>query len=316
MMNNKQQNGESMDHLNQIFLSPPRPQITQLDLLPFPDRSFLDYEKYNNYNGHAMVKNKVALLTTRGCPYGCAYCHKIWPKTHMIRSAENIMEEVKLYYDIGITNFSITDDIFNFNAKNSIRFFEYVLKEKMDVRFFFPNGLRGDILTRSYIDLMVEAGTILVDLALETASPRLQKLIGKRMNIEKLQRNLEYFCNNYPQVILNLNVMHGFPTETKEEAQASIDFIKSLKWLHFPYFNLLKIYPGTEMERVALENGVSAKAIADSIKMTFHELPETLPFEKSFTFEPIKSKPDNFELYNQVKIPWHPRFLLFLTVCR
>jgi amino acid adenylation domain-containing protein len=261
-----------------------RSQVTDLDSLPMPDRSLVDYGKYAPYIGDAMVKNTyISLQATRGCPYNCAYCHKIWPKSHVYRSAENILAEVKLYYDMGVRRFSFVDDIFNLNIKNSTRFYELLIKNGMDVELFFPNGMRGDILTGDYIDLLIAAGTRSFSMALETASPRLQKLIGKNINIEKLHENLEYACAKYPHIILELFTMHGFPTETKEEAMMTLDFIKSLKWLDFPYVNILRIYSHTEMEALALANGVKKSDIIRSEGSAYHELPDTLPFDRSFT---------------------------------
>lgn len=266
-------------------ITPPRPQIIDLDSLPFPDRSLIDYEKYNRYIGHAMVKHTITLQATRGCPFKCVYCHKIWPKTHMVRSAENLIEEVQLFYNMGIRRFTIIDDIFNFNIENSSRFFRLIIEQGLKVQFFFPNGMRGDILTPDYIDLMVAAGTVSLALALETNSPRLQKLISKNINLERLRQNIEYFCQKHPHVILELNTMLGFPSETKEEALLTLDFLKNVKWIHFPYINILKIYPNTDMAKLAVEYGVSPSDIAASEDLAYHELPDTLPFEKSFALE-------------------------------
>ena len=268
-----------------IHLTEVRSQITDLDFLPIPDRSLVDYEKYNQFLGQAMVKNFVSLMGTRGCPYYCAYCHKIWPKRHVIRSAENIFAEVKLYYDTGVRRFAFIDDIFNLDRKNSMRFFNLIIENGLDVQLFFPNGMRADILTKDYIDLMVKAGTISVAFAIETASPRLQKLIGKNLNLEKCRENIEYMVKKYPHVILELFTMHGFPSETKEEALMTLDFIKSVKWLHFPYVSILRIYPSTDMAKLAIENGISEEAIFRSEDLAFHELPETLVFDKSFTLK-------------------------------
>jgi amino acid adenylation domain-containing protein len=268
-----------------IHLTPRRPQITQLDELPFPDRSMVDYEKYTRLIGHAMVKYSISIQATRGCPYKCVYCHKIWPKTHIVRSAENIFEEVHQLYKIGVRRFTIIDDIFNFNVKNSSRFFQAIVDHGLQLHLFFPNGMRGDILNRDYIDLMVKAGTIAVSLALETNSPRLQKMVGKHLNLKRLKENIQYICEAHPHVILELNTMLGFPTETEEEAGMTLDFIKSIKWIHFPYLNILKIFPGTDMAELAMKNGVTAEQIARSEDCAYHELPETLPFDKSFTIE-------------------------------
>jgi len=259
-----------------------RPQIKDLDRLPIPNRSLVNYEKYSRYIGQTMVKNSLSLQATRGCPYNCAYCHKIWPKSHVFRGAENIFAEVLRYYHMGVRRFAFIDDVFNLNIKNSSRFFQLIIEKKLQVQIFFPAGLRGDILTKEYIDLMAQAGIVGFGLALETASPRLQKLIGKNLNIEKLRENIQYICKQYPNIILELFIMTGFPTETKEEALKTLEFLKSVKWVDFPYLSILRIYSNTDMETLALKHGVSKQSIASSENLAFHEMPDTLPFEKSF----------------------------------
>jgi radical SAM superfamily enzyme YgiQ (UPF0313 family) len=274
-----------MPEIHDLHVTGSQQPITRLDNLPIPDRSLVDLEKYHRYIGQAMVKRCIALEATRGCPYRCTYCYQLRSGGHAYRSARHIFAEVKLYYDQGVRNFAFVDDIFNLNTRNSMRFFQLIIDNGLDLRLFFPAGLRGDILTREYIDLMVEAGTVNAALALETASPRLQKLIGKNLNIEILRENIDYFCSRHPGVILELFTMHGFPTETESEAMMTLDFIKSIKWLHFPYINLLRIFPHTRMEKIAIANGISPQAILQSQDLSYHELPETLPFDKGFTFE-------------------------------
>lgn len=273
-----------MDREREIYLTGARPAIANIDELPFPDRSLIDYTKYVRYIGQAMVKNRVSLYSSRGCPYHCKYCDAVWSKKQVCRSAENLFEELKKYYDIGIRRFSIIDDIFNLNIKNSSRFFKLLIKNSLDIKIFFPAGLRGDILTEDYIDLMVEAGCAGFAIALETPEPRLQELIGKNLNIDRLLKNAEYTCTKHPQVLLEFFAMHGFPTETEEEALHTLDVIKSFKWIHFPYLNLLRIYSNTGMEKIAVENGISLAAIKRSETLALHEISETLPFEKAFTY--------------------------------
>jgi amino acid adenylation domain-containing protein len=265
------------------FLTPPRAQITDYALIPIPDRSLISHRRYNKRIGLASAKHTISLQATRGCPYKCLYCHKIWPKNHVYRPAENLYEEIEMYYAMGVRRFVFVDDIFNLNRENSTRFFKMIIQNGLDIHMFFSNGLRSDLLTPEYIDLMVEAGTVSLALALETASPRLQKLLRKNMNLDKLRKSLEYFCSTYPHVVLELFLMHGFPTETEAEANITLDFLKALKWVDFPYLNLLKIYPNTDMAEMAMEKGITAEAIARSSQMGYHELPQTLPFDKSFT---------------------------------
>jgi amino acid adenylation domain-containing protein len=260
----------------------PREQVKDFDRLPLPDRTLVNSETYHRFIGIAMGKRTVSLQTSRGCPFQCAYCHKLWPKTHVTRSAENIFAEISRCFDAGIRRFVFLDDIFNLERKNSTRLLEMIIKRDMGLQLFFPNGMRGDILTKEFIDLMVSAGTVNTSLALESVSPRIQRLIRKNLNLEKFRESVAYFTQKYPQVILEMGLMLGFPTETEEETRQTLDFLKEYRWIHFPNVHILKIYPNTDMYRIALENGISRAAIHSSVNLAYHELPETLPYSKAF----------------------------------
>ncbi|MCP4157784.1 MAG: AMP-binding protein, partial [bacterium] len=199
-------------------VTPPRPQIVDFDSMPIPDRTLVPYEKYHKNIGIALAKHTVSIQATRGCPYNCLYCHKIWPKKHVVRSAENIFDEITRCYEAGARRIVFIDDIFNLDKKNSARLLQKIIDSPMELQLFFPNGLRGDILTKEFIDLMIEAGTVNMDLALESASPRIQKLLNKNLDLEKFRENVKYITEKHPHVILEMEMMHGFPTETEEEA--------------------------------------------------------------------------------------------------
>ena len=119
-----------------------RPQIINLDQLPTPDRNLIDYSEYHVYVGHAGVKHSVAIQATRGCPYTCFYCdiYKTSP-VHRRRSVETIFDQVKMLSDIGLKRFEFIDDIFNVHKRDFMAFFELILKNNLDVSFYFPTGL-------------------------------------------------------------------------------------------------------------------------------------------------------------------------------
>ena len=102
--------------------------------------------------------------------------------------------------------------------------------------------MKGDLLDEELIDLMVEGGSIGLNLSLEHASPRMQKVMRKGLNINRFHDVLTYITKKYPEVILTLNAMHGFPTETEEEAMLTLDFIKSIKWIDFRIYIMLEFF--------------------------------------------------------------------------
>ncbi len=267
-----------------IIQTAQRPQFRDLDQLPLINRSLIDYNAYHQYIGHAGVKYSMAVQATRGCPYKCFYCdiYKT-AKNHFRRSDEHLFHEIQTLYDMGVRRVEFIDDIFNVNSKGFIRFFEMVLKRNLKMQFFFPTGLKGDLLTKDMIDLMVEGGSVGINLSLEHASPRMQGVMRKNLNVDKLKENLTYISEKYPSVILTLNAMHGFPTETEDEAMETLNFIKSIKWLDFPYLHNVRIFPGTELEEFALEVGIPRELIEGSQDMSYHEFAPTLPFPAEFT---------------------------------
>ena len=202
-----QRRGETRLTPEKPYLTAQRPQIVDMDGLPIINRSLVSYEKYYQHISGTIAQYTISLSGTRGCPYHCVYCHKLWPKKHVRRSAENISREIRCCYDMGIRNFTFIDDIFNLDEKNSSRVFRMIIKNCPGTRLFFPNGVRGDILTHEYIDLMMEAGMVNLTLPLETASPRIQRLIRKNLRLEKFKENIEYIIKKYPQVILELEMM-------------------------------------------------------------------------------------------------------------
>tara|TARA_B100000035_G_scaffold296075_1_gene287693 strand:+ start:471 stop:2114 length:1644 start_codon:yes stop_codon:yes gene_type:complete len=267
-----------------IFKTKTRKQFNNLDTLPTYDRSLVDYKKYNDRIGHAGVKYSMAVQATRGCPYRCFYCD-VYKTTlhHFRRSVDSVFEEVKMLAGMGIQRVEFIDDIFNVKKKDFVEFFNRVKKENLKLSFFFPTALKGDLLDKESIDAMMEGGAVGVNVSLESASPRMQKVMRKNLNIPRFKENLEYICKNYPEAVTTLNTMHGFPTETEEEALMTLDFILSLKWVHFPYTHIVRIFPGTDLEKFAIEHGVGVKAINESIDKSYHVVTNTLPFEKEFT---------------------------------
>ena len=275
----------------EIFKTSSRAQIgyqtsilPSLDDLPMIDRSLIDYTKYHKYVGHAGRKNSMAMQATRGCPYKCFYCD-IYKTTinHYRRSVENIVEEVKVLADLGIRRIEFIDDIFNVNVKHCYSFFEKMSKSGLNLEFMFPNGLKGDLFTKELLDMMVEGGLRGMNLSLEHASPRLQKVMRKNLDVDRFRENIQYVASKYPHVVVGLYTMHGFPTETEAEAHETLEYIKSIKWAHFPYMFNVRIFPGTEIEHFALEQGISKKLIEESQDMSYAEGSPTIAFSRDFT---------------------------------
>ncbi len=224
-----------------------RALITDVDAIPFPDYSLVDLEAYQGISNHAFQSSYdcAFIFATRGCPYRCFYCHQFFGKQIRRRSPENVVGEMEAHYlERGTKTFVFLDDLFNVPKEKGKEVLRLIAKRLPDVNINFPNGLRADQLDDEFLDLLEEAGTVHLILAIESATPRLQKLMGKNMKIE---RAMEFIHKASRRFIVGSFFMAGFPTETMDEVMHTISLAKELDYVAQPVLSIVRVYPGTSL---------------------------------------------------------------------
>ena len=230
---------------------------SRLDEIPFPDWDLVNVEDYSNsFNFNApFLKNEryMPIFTSRGCPYHCIYCHNLYGKTVRLRSMENIFQELEiLYHRHKIREIQIIDDIFNLHRERVLEFCAGIKERQWDLGISFPNGVRGDILDRETIQALKEAGCYSMTFAVETTSLRLQKMLKKNLHIEKLVENVRIAAEE--GIITFGFFMVGFPTETREEMQDTMEFAER-SLIDFPRVFQVRPHPGTALFDLAVQEG-------------------------------------------------------------
>lgn len=226
--------------------------IENLDELPFPAWDLVKPELYFNsyrFTPIGFRTRYVSIITSRACPYQCIYCHNIFGKKFRMRSPENVIEEIEeLKRRFEVNEVEIVDDIFNLYEDRVISIFEGIIRRNINLKFSFPNGLRSDRLSDETLEIMRKGGTIYISFAIESGSPRIQKLIKKNLNLEKARRAIEksvklgIFSNGF--------FMLGFPGETEEDMKMTVDFAISSP-LHSAMFFVVIPHRGTELYSMA-----------------------------------------------------------------
>jgi anaerobic magnesium-protoporphyrin IX monomethyl ester cyclase len=234
----------------------PMPWIKDLDSIPFPDHADVDLGEFALVENPMRIPNGerwAPLFTQRGCPYRCTYCHEGFGKAGRQRSAQNVLEEIFwLHREKGVTHFAVLDDIFNVEKDRAKAIMRGVIRSGLRVRFSFPNALRGDIMDRELVDLLVEAGTVCIHYAVESASPRIQKWVKKNLRLSKLDEIVDY--TSQFNVLLRGFYMVGFPGETEEELRATVDHAIQSRFTE-TYLSVLCMWPGTRIHEAAVRDG-------------------------------------------------------------
>ncbi|MHC5065905.1 MAG: B12-binding domain-containing radical SAM protein [Planctomycetota bacterium] len=239
------------------FFTPPRDFIQDLDSLPIPAYDLIDLPAYFKTPRHSRLiahPEYTTVVSTRGCPYGCTYCHVTMGKKTRFRSAEKVVEELEhLVKNYGVREIQWADDIWNLRKDRSKKICDLILEKGLKIKMAWPNGVRGDIIDQELIDKMSAAGAYMITFAPESGSPRVQKYIQKNAKLDKLQNVITMaakkgiFCHGF--------FMVGFPTETEEEMQMTFDYALESK-LNTASFFIVNANPGTKLYEQAKALGL------------------------------------------------------------
>jgi radical SAM superfamily enzyme YgiQ (UPF0313 family) len=115
--------------------------------------------------------------------------------------------------------------------------------------------LRGDILTPELIDLMKAAGTFKTSIAIESGTKRMQKYMRKNLKFENAKRSIKWLTDR--RILTHAFFLVGFPTETEEEIQATIEFSKEIT-AHTASFFIVNPFKGTELADIVEKRGGKA----------------------------------------------------------
>jgi len=235
----------------------PRPFIKDLDSLPAIDWGLVDLGVYSRTMNFAHLPpdraGYVPMITTRGCPYGCSYCHKFFGKNVRSMSPAAIAAEMdRIARTYGVREFHIVDDIFNHRRGRVIEFCREIEARRLDVRLAFPNGLRGDILDAEDVGALSSTGLFFTALAIESVVPRIQRLVRKNLDVERVFEVASSFAGG--GVLTRAFVMLGFPTETREEMEETVRRVVESEF-HMAMFFSVTPYPGTPLFDIAVRSG-------------------------------------------------------------
>jgi anaerobic magnesium-protoporphyrin IX monomethyl ester cyclase len=223
------------------------PVIEDLDTLPLPAYDLINLRKYWPLQSMTPLPRRryVCMVSSRGCPYQCMWCHNIFGKRFRAHSPERMLDEIEqAIREWGVTDVEFLDDIFNLDKKRVVEFCELAQRRNLRFKMTFPNAIRTDILDREVVDAMVDTGMYFCSFALEAGSPRIQQYTGKRLNIPQFLKGVEMAVAR--GVFANGFMMLGFPTETEDELKQTLD-VACDSQLHTASFFTVMPFPHTRL---------------------------------------------------------------------
>ena len=181
------------------------------------------YAQYSNWNGAIKEEFYVPILTSRGCPYACSFCCETYDKHFRARSPENVLAEIYFLKEkFNVKEIHVFDAVFNYDVERAKTICRLLIDSGLSVSLAFPHGIRADKMTDELISLLRQAGTYKLVYGIETAVPRLQKMIRKNLDLDAARSVISKTAET--GIITGGYFMLGFPTETQEEMDRTVDF--------------------------------------------------------------------------------------------
>ncbi|MFH1619954.1 MAG: radical SAM protein [bacterium] len=211
-------------------ITEPQPLLQDLDSLaiPLPVWDMINiyaYGRHRNWNGAQKEKYHIPAMSSRGCPFHCTFCRSRdnFGQQFRMRSAESFVEELKsLSEKYHISEVHFFDDVFNFDRERVKSMCALFKKAGRKWNLSFPNGLRADLMDDDVLTSLKKAGTYKIHYGIESASPRIQKMIKKDLDLDKTLETIRMTVAK--GIITGGYFILGFPTETREEILRTVDF--------------------------------------------------------------------------------------------
>ena len=224
----------------------------QVSTLSTPDRHLFHTRRYLEEGG------MVNLQTKRGCPFSCIYC--TYPllegKKVRVRNVEDVIEEIRyLIQEQEADYFYFVDDIFNYPPSFAQQLCRRMVEERLQIQW--SAFVNPGFLSEELLKWMKEAGCRGVEFGTDSGSPAMLKNYGKSFTVEEVTKASQ-LC-----IKLNMNHCHyllfGGPGETEETLQESFRLMDRLEPTAVIAMLGLRIYPGTELERISRLEGILEK---------------------------------------------------------
>ena len=257
-----------------------------------------------------------------GCNYFCSFCtiplargkSRSGTISQTIEKAKEIEKsEVK---EVVLTGINLGD----FGYKTKENFYQLInkLEELNGISRFRISSIEPDLLSEEIIEFVNSSNKFVphFHIPLQSGSNLLLKKMRRRYDTDLYSSRIKLIKELMPHACIGVDVIVGFPGETEEEFDKTIDYIKSLpvSYLHvFTYSERANTNAPKMNEIIPMEvrrrRSKQLRILSLKLKLKFYN--ENIGYKGKVLFE---SKEDNFlvgftENYIKVKVPFKPNMI-------
>ncbi|HUE95848.1 MAG TPA: tRNA (N6-isopentenyl adenosine(37)-C2)-methylthiotransferase MiaB, partial [Longimicrobiaceae bacterium] len=198
----------------------------------------LDFDPFENYEGVAprRISSVSAWIPVqRGCNYRCTYCIVPYVRgDEKNRDPEQILAEVRALVADGVPEVTLLGQTVN-SYRHGDRDFPALLRAVARVegvrRVRFTSPHPNDF-TRELVRVMAEEPTVCrqLHLPVQSGHDRTLKRMLRRYTVAAYLEKIAWVREAIPGIALSTDVIVGFPGETDEEYEATLDLMRTVRF--------------------------------------------------------------------------------------
>ncbi len=233
-----------------------------------------DYHRWVNVGAYRAHLAAAPLQTKLGCPFQCVYCtyRRIEGAGYRLCDPEAVAEAVTRLVVSGIRDIEFVDSVFNAPREHALAVCEALARRDHRARLqsleLNPAFIDDELLTA-----MEQAGFVGIGVTAESASEPV--LRGLRKGFTRLQLVQAAEVVRRHRIPCAWIFLMGGPGESQETVRETLDFAAAvLRPQDVAFFNVgIRMYPGTELERIAREEGYFNLSPQDMLRPLFYVSP-------------------------------------------
>ena len=195
-----------------------------MDRLPLPTRHLLEdgWQHRGTMHGAKPGQLSTSVVTSRGCPYKCAYCSKYELGCDVrYRTARQVYTEVRHLRNVyGIEHVRFVDDVFSLDRNRTDQICH--LLEPLGVTWLAIT--RADLVNADILRRMAGAGCTELCFGVESGSQEQLKRMNKRANIDATVETIG--LARKAGIKTKVFLLYGFPGECRETVEATKEFMR------------------------------------------------------------------------------------------
>ena len=244
---------------SKIVFTAPRPQIHDLDVLPFPAWDCLP--GFPSLYHPALFKYKklpaTHIISARGCPNKCIFCDtSVFSRRIRFHSPEYILEMIGyLVNNFGIKEIIFEDDQFLIKKKRVIEICEGILKANWSISWCCSARVNA-VNDLAMLKLMKQSGCWQISYGIESGNQKILDFAKKGITISQIEKAIR--LTHKAGILSKGYFILGLPYENEETMKNTISFAKSLPLNDMSVFNLTP-FPGSKMYSIAEQFGTIEK---------------------------------------------------------